>query len=68
VSQTKVAITLEEGALAKVERWERGRLAEECARMNPVFERAMADEGLLEVHGSRSARFARYRQSASAKR
>ena len=69
MSQTKVAITIEEGVLAKVdalvrrkvfsnrsraiqeavleklERLERNRLAEECAKLDPAFERAMADEG-----------------------
>lgn len=72
MSQTKVAITLEEGVLArldalvhrqlfasrsraiqeavqeKLERLERSRLAEECSRLDPAFERAMADEGLSE--------------------
>ena len=68
MSQTKVAITIEEGVLARVdalvrrrvfsnrsraiqeavqeklERLERGRLAAECAKLDPDFERAMADE------------------------
>jgi len=72
VSQTKVAITIEEGMLARVdalvkkkvfsnrsraiqeavkeklERLERNRLAEECAKLDPAFERAMADEGIPE--------------------
>jgi len=72
MSQTKVAITIEEGILARVdamvrqkvfsnrsrviqeavreklERLERNRLAEECAKLDPDFERAMADEGLAE--------------------
>lgn len=72
VSQTKVAITIEEGILAKIdalvrrkvfsnrsraiqaavqeklERLERSRLAEECAKLDPSFEKAMADEGLSE--------------------
>jgi metal-responsive CopG/Arc/MetJ family transcriptional regulator len=70
MSQTKVAITIEAGVLAKVdelvrlqvfsnrskaiqqamqeklERMERCRLAAECAKLDPVVERAMADEGL----------------------
>lgn len=70
MSQTKVAITIDEGVLAKVdalvkrrvfmnrsraiqlavqeklERLERSRLAEECARLDPSYERAMAEEGL----------------------
>lgn len=72
MSQAKVAITIEEGVLAKVdalvrrhvfanrsrafqeavqeklERMERSRLAEECAKLDPALERAMADEGLSE--------------------
>ena len=72
MSQTKVAITIEEGLLAridalvrrkifsnrsraiqeavqeKLDRLERSRLAEECAKLDPEFERAMADEGLSE--------------------
>jgi metal-responsive CopG/Arc/MetJ family transcriptional regulator len=72
MSQTKVAITIDEQMLAKVdalvrrrvfsnrsraiqeavqeklERMERNRLAEECAKLDPSFERAMADEGLSE--------------------
>jgi metal-responsive CopG/Arc/MetJ family transcriptional regulator len=70
MSQAKVAITIEEGVLAKVDalvkrkmysnrsraiqeavqeklaRLERSRLAEECTKLDPAFERAMADEGL----------------------
>jgi len=72
MGQTKVAITIEEGILARVdalvkrkvyssrsraiqeavqdklERLERSRLAEECAKLDPTFEKAMADEGLSE--------------------
>lgn len=72
MGQTKVAITIEEGVLARVdalvkkkvfsnrsraiqeavqeklERVERSRLAEECARLDPAFEQAMADEGMSE--------------------
>ncbi len=72
MSQTKVAISIEAGVLARVdalvrrkvyrnrsraiqeavqeklERLERGRLAEECAKLDPAFEKAMADEGLSE--------------------
>jgi Arc/MetJ-type ribon-helix-helix transcriptional regulator len=72
MSQTKVAISIEEGVLAKVdalvrrkvfsnrsraiqeavleklERLERTRLAEECAKLDPALEKAMADEGLSE--------------------
>jgi len=72
MSQTKVAITIEQGVLARVDalvkqkvysnrsraiqeavqeklaRLERSRLAEECAKLDPNFEKAMADEGLSE--------------------
>jgi len=72
MSQTKVAITIEAGVLARVDelvrrnvfsnrsraiqeavqeklmRLERNRLAEECAKLDPDFEKAMADEGLSE--------------------
>ena len=72
MSQTKVAITIEEGVLAKVdalvkrkvfsnrsraiqeavqemlERLERSRLAEDGAKLDPAFEKALADEGLSE--------------------
>jgi len=72
MSQTKVAITIEEGVLARVDalvrrkvyrnrskaiqeavqeklaRLECSRLAEECAKLDPAFEKAMADEGLSE--------------------
>ena len=69
MSQTRVAITIEERLLAKVdalvkrkvfsnrsraiqeavqeklERLDRNRLAEECAKLDPAFEKALADEG-----------------------
>lgn len=32
----------------KLERMDRGRLARECAKLDPVFEQEMADEGLAE--------------------
>jgi metal-responsive CopG/Arc/MetJ family transcriptional regulator len=72
MSQTKVAITIEEGILAKVDalvkrkvfsnrsraiqaavqekldRLERSRLAEECSKLDPSVERAIAEEGLSE--------------------
>ncbi len=72
MSQTKVAITIGEEVLARVdalvkqrvfanrsraiqeavqeklERMDRSRLAEECAKLDPAFEKAMADEGLSE--------------------
>lgn len=72
MSRAKVAITLEEVTLARVdrlisqhvfpnrsraiqeaveeklERLERSRLAVECAKLDPVFEKALAEEGLSE--------------------
>jgi metal-responsive CopG/Arc/MetJ family transcriptional regulator len=39
---------IQEAVQEKLERLERSRLAEECAKLDPVFERAMADEGLSE--------------------
>ena len=30
----------------KLDRMERGRLARECAKLDPVFEKAMAEEGI----------------------
>ncbi len=38
--------TIQKAVLEKLERHERIRLAEECAKLDPAFERAMADEGL----------------------
>ncbi len=32
----------------KLERMERGRLAKECAKLDPKFEKALAEEGLSE--------------------
>ncbi|MBK8285033.1 MAG: ribbon-helix-helix protein, CopG family [Ahniella sp.] len=76
MSQTKVAITIEEGLLARVdalvrrnvfsnrsraiqeavqeklERLERNRLAEECAKLDPIFERSLAEEGMSEETAS----------------
>jgi len=72
VSQTRIAITIEDGILARVdalvrrnvfgnrsraiqeavleklERVEQRRLAEECAKLDPDYERALADEGVSE--------------------
>ena len=72
MSQTKVAITIEQGVLARVdalvrrkvfsnrsraiqqavqeklERMEQNRLAEECAKLDPLYERSLAEEGLSE--------------------
>ena len=70
--KTKVAITLDEKTLGrldrlvkdrlfpsrsnaiqkaveeKLERLERSRLARECAKLDPAFEKAMAEEGISE--------------------
>jgi len=70
MSRAKVAITLDETSLkrldrlvdtsafpsrsaaiqhavdATLDRLDHGRLARECAKLDPAFERAMADEGL----------------------
>jgi len=70
--RSKVAITLEESTLRrldmlvrqrvfpnrsqaiqsaveeKLERMDRGRLARECAKLDPAFERALAEEGMSE--------------------
>jgi metal-responsive CopG/Arc/MetJ family transcriptional regulator len=39
---------IQEAVQEKLERMERGRLARECAKLDPVFEKAMAEEGLSE--------------------
>jgi metal-responsive CopG/Arc/MetJ family transcriptional regulator len=39
---------IEAAVAAQLERLERRRLAEECARLDPAAERAMAEEGLGE--------------------
>jgi len=72
VGRSKVAVSLDEQALARVdrlvrqgvfpsrsraieealkeklERLERGRLARECAKLDPAFEQALAEEGMSE--------------------
>ena len=72
VTRSKVAITIDEGLLARVDalvkeerfknrsraieeavaekmaRLERTQLARECAKLDPVFEQSLADEGLNE--------------------
>lgn len=37
---------IEEAIREKIERLETDRLAKECAKLDPVFEKAMAEEGL----------------------
>jgi len=39
---------IQEAVQEKIERIERGRLARECAKLDPNFEKAMAEEGLSE--------------------
>ena len=39
---------IQEAVDEKIERLERNRLAKECAKLDPDFERAMAEEGLTE--------------------
>lgn len=39
---------IQEAVQEKLERMERSRLAQECAKLDPLFEKAMADEGLSE--------------------
>ena len=39
---------IEEAVAEKLARLERSRLAQECAKLNPAFEKALAEEGLSE--------------------
>lgn len=39
---------IEEAVEEKLERLERNRLARECAKLEPAFEKALAEEGLSE--------------------
>lgn len=39
---------IEEAVVEKLARLERSRLAEECAKLDPAFEKALAEEGLSE--------------------
>jgi len=39
---------IQEAVDEKIERLERNRLAKECAKLDPAFEKAMAEEGLNE--------------------
>lgn len=39
---------IQEAVEEKLERLERSRLASECAKLNPAFEKALAEEGLSE--------------------
>ena len=66
MAKTKVAVTLDIRTLRRVDgqldRLEHRRLAEECAKLDPAVERAMADEGIGTDAGSwpehRGAKFA----------
>lgn len=37
---------IQEAVEEKLERMERSRLARECAKLNPIFEKAIAEEGI----------------------
>ncbi len=37
---------IEQAVVEKLERLDRGRLARECARLDPAFERTLAEEGI----------------------
>ena len=39
---------IQEAVQEKLERMERSRLAKECAKLDPSFEKAMAEEGISE--------------------
>jgi len=39
---------IEEAVAEKLSRLEKSRLAQECAKLDPAFEKALADEGLSE--------------------
>ena len=39
---------IEEAVAEKLARLERSRLAQECAKLDPAFEKALAEEGLYE--------------------
>ncbi|MCL0078887.1 ribbon-helix-helix domain-containing protein [Dehalococcoidia bacterium] len=39
---------IQEAVQEKLERMERSRLAKECAKLDPSFEKAMAEEGVSE--------------------
>ena len=42
---------IEEAVAEKLARLERSRLAQECAKLDPAFEKALAEEGLSEDLG-----------------
>ncbi len=39
---------IQDAVKEKIEKLDKSRLAEECAKLDPVFEQSMADEGLEE--------------------
>ena len=43
---------IEEAVQDKLERMDRGRLARECAKLDPALEKAMAEEGMSEELGA----------------
>lgn len=42
---------IQEAVEEKLQRMERSRLAKECAKLDPAFEKAMAEEGMSEELG-----------------
>ena len=45
------SLAIQEAVKEKLERLSRGRLARECANLDPNFERALAEEGMSEELG-----------------
>ncbi|MBI2470118.1 MAG: CopG family transcriptional regulator [Planctomycetes bacterium] len=43
---------IQETVEEKLQRMERSRLAKECAKLDPAFEKAMAEEGMSEIIGN----------------
>ena len=42
------SVAIQQAVQEKIERLERTRLARECAKLDPLYEQEMADEGLVE--------------------
>jgi metal-responsive CopG/Arc/MetJ family transcriptional regulator len=42
------SLAIQQAVQEKIERLERTRLARECAKLDPLYEQEMADEGLVE--------------------
>jgi metal-responsive CopG/Arc/MetJ family transcriptional regulator len=45
------SLAIEEAVREKLHRLSRGQLARECAKLDPAFEKAMAEEGMSEELG-----------------